>query len=378
MTRKPIRISFCTVWLHDDQLWKKSLPANVQHLLGHEQVEYLLLDASGDDEMEQWVRQQRATLHYPPALRYKRIPADETISYAQAKNRAAVLAKGEIICFISPWQVAVAGLNAYLLGAGVSDEAICLHADLALLHTATHVHPPVTVYGLLCTGRKRLLAMGGYDERMQGMGNEDQDLLNRLARAGVQPLPIPATLQGRQQLPLAGKGLSFSPAGSEVAQLYIRYCSPAQSELLYLHANGLYDSATLVQPERQQSDSYERLFVRAADSCLLAWQPQPGGRWKEAVNEQLLCFHPAQGSGFVLSPVFNSRYDVMKIADSDVYYYAVEDPWLLDRVLWLRNVFGNYTVLEENNRLHRVAVNTAVRKRPRKAAASALQVPSSK
>ena len=170
----PPFLSFCTTCKGRLHHLAKTLPENIDGALLFENVEFVLLDYDSPDGLDRWVQANLRKHLESGKLSYFRIV--DRVPYfklSHAKNVAHLLALGEVVCnldadnYISP---------------------LCIEAflDLHQIDSQVITHGRRSSWGRISLRKEHFLQLGGYEERLNGWGAEDQDLLAR----GVQVMGL--------------------------------------------------------------------------------------------------------------------------------------------------------------------------------------------
>lgn len=150
---------------------KQTLP----HFLTQPDAEVIVVDYSCPDGAGEWVAKNH------PEARVLRIEGQTHWNPQHARNSAAAIAQGSWLCFIDA---------DVIIEADFIDSVRPYLDDNSVLHADTQV---VQLIGTFLCPRQAFQAIGGYDEVMEGWGNEDCDLYLRLTRAGLQSKRFPDT-----------------------------------------------------------------------------------------------------------------------------------------------------------------------------------------
>jgi len=156
-------------------------------------VEIVIVDYNSSDGLgayvDEIVRERDIT--------YRRYEGREYFHLAHARNLSALAAHGD--CLV-------------LTGADIIISPEYMQAVReAVEGGAVFVHQSSRFVGVLCVRRDEFIAAGGYDERFEGYGKEDKDLLARLLRRGRPHAEIP-TLLDLIVTPWSKKLANYDPA----------------------------------------------------------------------------------------------------------------------------------------------------------------------
>jgi len=167
------RISLCTTCmgrLHD---LRQTLPKNIEDNRDYPYLEFVILDYNSDDGLEKWIRHNMMEHVESGLLAYYRITEPRYYTMSHSRNVAFLAARGEIVNNVDADNWTNAGFAAYLnrLANQCPSKAIFAKGK-RLLH------------GRIGFFKHEWEALGGYDERFDGYGHDDKDLLYRAWMTG--------------------------------------------------------------------------------------------------------------------------------------------------------------------------------------------------
>jgi glycosyltransferase involved in cell wall biosynthesis len=167
------KISFYTTCMGRLHHLKLTLPANLRSALAYGNVEFVLLDYNSPDGLEDWVREELSPHIQSGMVNYYKTTRPQAYDSSKAKNTAARLTTGDIICNLDAdnW-----------LGFGFAEHLAQLFDAPRTIVRA--LAPLGGVFGRLSVFREDFLALGGYDESFRGFGFDDTDFFNRARAAG--------------------------------------------------------------------------------------------------------------------------------------------------------------------------------------------------
>lgn len=167
-------ISFCTTCKGRAHDIKRTLPKNLADCAEYGPAEFVLLDYNSEDGLEAWVLSNLMPFIESGRLTYAKTNEPAWHSMTHSRNLAFKLARGELVCNVDAdnW-----------IGTGFPQ----------VLNRLANEQPARAVF----TKGRRLLRgrigffkreweeeLGGYDERMEGYGHEDRDLVARAEALG--------------------------------------------------------------------------------------------------------------------------------------------------------------------------------------------------
>lgn len=175
-------ISFCTTCMGRLHHLKETLPANISSNSDYPRHDFILLDYNSSDGMGEWVKTELGTLLDSGKVKYFRVKDNYPYFHvSHAKNIVHKLATGDIVCNVDADNFTGKGFASYLAECFLENSNRVIHGSWEL-RAGSH--------GRIAVKRKNFSLVGGYDERMQGWGYEDLDLIKRLNYFGLDDLLI--------------------------------------------------------------------------------------------------------------------------------------------------------------------------------------------
>ncbi|HVI45110.1 MAG TPA: glycosyltransferase family A protein [Chitinophaga sp.] len=241
------RISVCITCMNRQHHLEKTLPENIRMNSDYPDAEFIILDYHSAAPFFNWLKEEYPQELKTGRLRYLRTEMPDYFHHSHAKNMAAVHASGEIICCVDADNFIGPGFLAYV------NDAFC--QDAAIFLTVDHNSTSQDLHGRICMWRHDFAALQGYDERMNGYGYEDIDLVKRLEKLGRKPLFI----NNEKYLHALNHGIEERIGNTRHARcietFYIRYIDPALSELLIINNDGTYEKG-LVKPGGEHNNLF--------------------------------------------------------------------------------------------------------------------------
>lgn len=175
------RLSFCITCMGRLHHLRQTLPRNLEWTAHLPEVEFVLLNFSSPDALEDWAKAELNDAIRQGRLNYFRADGFTHFRMAHAKNVAHRLAQGEIVCNLDADNFLGAGFAEFLMETFTAGERVYVRSPIS---KGTH--------GRIAFRKSDFEALGGYDERMnQGWGFEDQDMIRRAQRFGLREVRIP-------------------------------------------------------------------------------------------------------------------------------------------------------------------------------------------
>jgi len=174
-------VSFCTASMGRLHHLQQTFRRNVEWNRSYPGVEFVLLDYSSTDGLDQWVQRELAEYVASGLVVFYQARGFVAWHGSHARNIAHRLASGAITCNLDADNFTGPNLAHILAEAFATNESIFLRAPS---ENGDH--------GRLAFRKADLLALGGYDERfIHGWGYEDTDLIHRAKRWGLQECFLP-------------------------------------------------------------------------------------------------------------------------------------------------------------------------------------------
>lgn len=231
----PPRISFCTTCRDRTYQLRRVFDRNIDSLLAHPQIEWVLLNYASRDDLHEFVMSRLAAL--PSRFVYAWLASDRPWHLSVAKNSVHRLGCGSILANLDCDNCI--GDAVALITEKLISEAVVLHMWTGEAHDGS--------CGRIALHASTFHTLGGYDEGMRPMGYQDKDLLARAAAANFQVVSATAA---RGQTVRNGKAESVRACGDgreatwEKYNTYNRKRSQANIDArIYTANNGLQRSA---------------------------------------------------------------------------------------------------------------------------------------
>lgn len=330
---------------------------NIKDIEPYDGVQFIIADCSVDDYLETWIKQNVNRFIEKGILVYYRICSPESYSHAQVTNLAMGLAMGDIVCYLRTSE-RINGAMTELINEAFLDEAGIFMASTPFrFHENNEEHPSGCLVGKLCLKKEHFIQVGGFDELMIKFGNEDIDLIKRLEHFGLSIRNIPVGSFSDTVRQHIGKGFSLYQYLNINCIVYILHRTPQISELLYLYKDGSYEKWLLYNKSIQGFDQYKSLFNKKNHRYKYEMKVQLFGKWFDKFNESKIYFSLNDELQFTLKSQYRNRYDVMINESDNSFFYRIEDPWLLEKLLLFNCIFYNEKVMNDNIINRRIKVN---------------------
>ena len=178
----PPRVSLCITCQGRLHHLRETLPANLRDNADWPRLEFVLLDYTSRDGLMDWARETLAVEIHNHRLAYHRAEGCAHYFSAHAKNAAARLATGDIVCNLDADNFTGPGFARFL-------------AEFFPAPSRRFLSPAKKGGGLdgrIAFWKTEFESLGGYDERFTaGYGWDDDDLKSRAVAAGFTRCAIP-------------------------------------------------------------------------------------------------------------------------------------------------------------------------------------------
>jgi len=178
-TPETLSVSFCTASMDRLHHVRQTLPQNIKDNADYPSLEFVLLDYSSSDGLEEWVKASMREHIESGLLVYARISGRTEFGMAHSKNLSHRLAQGDVVCNVDADNFTGPGFAWFLNGLfGTAPHA------LARAH-------PLNTAGRIALLKKYFIALGGYDESFTyGWGYDDTDMEYRAVKFGLEHVDI--------------------------------------------------------------------------------------------------------------------------------------------------------------------------------------------
>ena len=231
---------------------KKTLPKNIEDNAAYENIEFIVVNYNSKDGLDDWVNTEMQQYLSNGILRYYKTTEPATFQMSHAKNVAAKLAKGEVICTVDADNYLGVGFAGYIDQRFREDNNIYMAVDIR--------SAPSGSFGRICFRREDFMILTGYDENMKGYGFEDHDFRNRLELLGRRIQYITNTTFLETLKHGDKERLENESNACETESIYIRHIDLAVSELLYLFNSKEFRKGKIIIPRFINSNAINNLF----------------------------------------------------------------------------------------------------------------------
>lgn len=353
-TSKEISISFCTTCRNRLEHLKLTLPENIKGNIDYPQVKFIILDYTSNDGLAEWVKENFNDHLECGKLEFYRYEEATFFHRTHSRNLVFKIASTDVVCNVDADNYIGKGFVRFI------SEQFALSPDIFLTtidfyKTQKSYNVSSDVFGRLCVKKTHFLAVGGFDERMEGYGFEDYDLANRLEMLGLERRLI----EHEQYLHYISHGNNLRHKEMIYKnienKIYILHELPWKSSIIYLFENSICAQVTLINNARINADHIayaftERKFLFKNSFEAGSWYY---GNWEEKENLLYLTFDNKKKILQISTGGF--LYDT-----ADIRYYQVNNSILFESLTHLFRGSKNRMILEENLRNKEITVNNGL------------------
>lgn len=331
---------------------------NILDNADYEELEFVVLDYNSQDGMEFWAQENLGEYIASGKVVYYKTFEPSSFSHSHAKNLALKLGSGDILCSINADHFTGPGFATYVNDAFHKNNSTVLTHIPVNPYQKTKTDSPTDLWGKVCVKKNHFLAVKGMDERMATYGWEDVDFINRLELINIrkQIIDNPAYagyLTHNQEQRYSSKKLTDS-----FHSIYINYCTPSVSQLIYLYKDFRFEKGTLLDNSTINSQrftyaykerQYRYEFIRKEAKWLK-------GTWKEDEQEGAVHFF-SRNKAFSLKKSI-TRSDMLTNENKNETFYSVSSENIYKILAEFNFQYRNNEILEQNIRKKTIQGNT--------------------
>jgi len=357
MKKEGCSISFVTVCMNEDLQLQQTLLNNINDSERYGFLQFVIVDCSQGDYLQTWIKDNVTQFIEKGIVVYYRLCSVEQYNPVQAKNLAMTLATGSIVCHLRSSECINGAFIEYINEVFHDMPNIFLTSPPVQFHEHSEEHPSGYLVGRLCLRKEHFMQVGGFDELMIKLGNDEVDLINRLELLGLERRNIFDNSFGGGIKQQVGKGFSLYQSLNNISIVYIMHHKPEMTELLYLYNDAAYERWNLYNKRIEGCDQYNNWITNKHHRYKYDMEIKSRGKWCDKLSENRIEFWCNNELQFSLIAQNRNRYDVMTDDSTHGLFYSVEDPWLLEKLLLFNCVFYNSNVMKDNIENSRVEVN---------------------
>jgi hypothetical protein len=327
---------------------KQTLEVNIQQNVDYEMVEFVLLDYNSQDGLERYIQSRFMNWIETGLLVYYKTPLPVYFNRSHSRNMAFKLASGEILCNLDADNFTGEGFAHYINNIFDTDCPMALN-----VLNVPAAGPDVT--GRICLRKKDFLELNGYDERLEGYGYEDNDLINRLELSGIrfQKISNPAFLK---YIPHSDQERIQNERMIQMLhEAWIQYIDPATSKIFLFNKDSSFKSATIIHNyTRYCADMESFLEGKTFSGYKLSFEKTDWekGSW-QVKNDSI---HLAYNNS---TTVFKRQEDTNRKLNQDgsACFYPLTKEKLVRELVFFCSQIENRSKMTENLLQKRIQVN---------------------
>jgi len=172
-----MKISLCTTSMNRLEYLKETIVNNLKSNDDCDDLEFVLLDYNSTDGTEQWVRENLLEYIESGRLNFYKENTAEHFLPPHSRNVSIRVATGDVICNVDADNFINDGFASYLQRSFSID-----YGDKRLVMNHPDVFFPKGggCHGRIAMWRQDFMYLGGYPEKFEGWGEEDNDLNRRI------------------------------------------------------------------------------------------------------------------------------------------------------------------------------------------------------
>jgi len=177
---KYYKISFCITSMNRLDHIKKTLIKNIEDNINYPEIEFVLLDYSSRDGLEDWVKNNCKKYIDSGLLKFRRIEGEKYFHMARAKNLSHRYATGDILCNLDADNYTRKYFAYYI--------NLIFNKDINIIAANSKI---IDCNGRIILSKENFEKLGGYDEDFYGWGHEDVEFKYRAISIGLKKETIP-------------------------------------------------------------------------------------------------------------------------------------------------------------------------------------------
>jgi hypothetical protein len=333
---KKFRISFCTSIKNRLHHLKLTLPQNIADNADYPDLQFIILDYNSDDGLEKWIEADLIPFIENAKVVYYRTNTAQYFDRSHSRNMAFKVAGGDIVCNIDADNYTGKGFATYINEVFEKDEKVFLTSG----KLGKGVKPDFL--GRVCMKKTDFLLTGGFDEKMDGYGFEDYDLINKLKAIGLKQIKLNIKMffsaihhTDRERLQQERKMKLFHA-------LYINQITPSSTDLLILFKDNTFNKGRLVNLRTQYADIglYAENNYRRKNKFRLVENSWIKGDWAEN-NNSLTIHTPGEGK-----QVFTNRGG--QLFNGEHAFSLVKNQKVITEVIMFSSQSANRHIMQTN------------------------------
>lgn len=345
------QITFCTVCMNRLEHISKTLRKNITDNGEYPDASFLLLDYNSEDGLEDYIKNGFAAEIASGRLTYYKTVEPEFFNRSHSRNIAFKLAKGDLICNVDADNFTGKGFAAHLNKVFNSWQDIFLSTVNNLKK-----EDQSDVLGRICIKKEDFLKLGGFDERMVNYGFEDYDLIYRAAAMGLKNVSLYKNEFLKSIVHEDSMRMVNEFPNRNFRALYIRYLTPASSQIIILFEKQHFAFATIqnnfevnmenIHKSSQRREKFEYSIIESE------WME---GDWQKEGNNIVLSKNNKEIKRIAVGE--DQLPDDKMLANALPCFSQINSTYLIGEALFFFSQLKNRMIMESNQRDHIIAVN---------------------
>lgn len=358
MKLKNHKISFCTVCMNRLHHLKQTLLTNIADNEDYPELEFVILDYNAVDGLENWMKENVDSFIRSGRVVYYKTTDPRPFTHSHTKNIVFRLCKGQIICNINADHY-TGKKFARFVNDCFSKEPRIVITTIDFFNSRSNYSLPNDVLGKVCVTKYDFININGFDENIVNYGYEDSDLVNRLEMSGLKRL----LLENFTFLRYIEHGIEerfpHNKVLAKIHSIYISYCSPYKSKVMYLYNSNLFQIGTLIDNFAKDSSAISSSYSKKVYRYNIEREESTWdeGKWYEQLDSntftlsffsgRLLTFDKQNDES--LSSSNGEYFRFYKMTDENIIYQLTIFNYILDSSSKMEHNLENRTIKVNSN-----------------------------
>jgi hypothetical protein len=217
---------------HIEQTFLKNINDNIST----KNIEFILLDYNSNDGLEEWVRTNCVDHIDSGLVKFFITREPQYFNRSHSRNLAFKLANGELLCNVDADNYLGENFAEFIVDNFSNNKNIFLTAASNLKDTI----------GKVCFKKTDFYNVNGYNESFQGYGFEDMEFYARLGNLGLKRINFYEQKFMKVINHQDRERTNNDYHTRQLQQIYIRYISPSESEIIIFYKNQKFERAILI------------------------------------------------------------------------------------------------------------------------------------
>ena len=330
---------------------KQTLPVNIADNDDYPELEFVILDYSSVDGLADWMKKDVGEFIDNGKVIYYRANDPRTFTHSHTKNIAFRLCSGDIICNINADHYTGKGFANFVNKCFYENSKIVI-TTIDFFQTRLNYNVPNDVLGKFCVTRNDFMNINGFDENIVNYGYEDSDIVNRLEMSGLKRVLLENLTFLRYIEHGIEERFSYKKILANVHSVYLAYCSPYKSKVLYLYNSNLFQTGTLI--DNFAKDSADIIASHSKKSYRYNIEREEPiwdeGKWIEQPGSNSFKLSFSSGESLILDAQNDESFSssvkeylkFYKMTDENIIYQLTIFNYILDSSCKMENNLENH------------------------------------